>query len=406
MSDFVQHGQITTLHDLAGRPTADFEADLLRFAARRPLGLVLPSLYSELDGPALDGIVRELAKVAYLEEIVIGLDAADAAQFRRAREFFARLPQRHRVLWNGGPRLRALAAELDARGLAPRREGKGRNVWFCFGYVLARGRVEALALHDCDIVTYDRRLLARLLYPVACPDFHFAFCKGYYSRISGQALQGRAARLLVAPLLRSLQRVFGPRDFVNYLGSFRYPLAGECSLRTYALKDLYLPDDWGLEIGILAEIRRMHSSRRICQIDVADLYDHKHQELGTAAADAGLARMSADICKAVYRKMAIEGEVFSRGVFRSLKAAYLREALDLIERYQSDAVTNGLHLDRDAEEKAAELFAATVLSAGEDFLDRPMESPFVPSWRRVRSALPDFLQRLEQAVEEDGAEAG
>ena len=70
MSDFVQHGQITTLHDLAGRPTADFEADLCRFAARRPLGLVLPSLYSELDGPALDGIVRELARVEYLDDRV------------------------------------------------------------------------------------------------------------------------------------------------------------------------------------------------------------------------------------------------------------------------------------------------------------------------------------------------
>ena len=138
-------------------------------------------------------------------------------------------------------------------------------------------------------------------------------------------------------------------DFVEYIDSFRYPLAGECSLRTYVLKDLYLPDDWGLEIGLLAEIRRMQSSRRICQVDIADLYDHKHQQMGAADARAGLSKMSADICKAVFRKMAIEGEVFSKGVFRSLKAAYLREALDLIERYQSDAVTNGLNLDRDAD---------------------------------------------------------
>jgi len=114
--------------------------------------------------------------------------------------------------------------------------------------------------------------------------------------------------------------------------------------------------------------------------------------------------MSADICKAVFRKMAIEGEVFSKGVFRSLKAAYLREALDLIERYQSDAITNGLNLDRDAEEQAVELFASNLLSAGQDFLAHPMESPYVPSWRRVRSAIPDFLQRLEVAVEEDNQE--
>ena len=404
MSDFFQNGQIVTLHDLAGRPTEEFEAELLGFSRNRPLGLVLPSLYSELEGPALGRIVGELARVEYLNEIVIGLDAADAEQFKRAQDFFSGLPQPHHVLWNDGPRLRALADELEARGLAPTQEGKGRNVWFCFGYVLACNRSEALALHDCDITTYDRRLLARLIYPVANPSFSFAFCKGYYSRISGQELKGRVARLLVAPLLRALRKVFGPHDFVEYIDSFRYPLAGECSLRTYVLKDLYLPDDWGLEIGLLAEIRRMHSSRRICQIDIADLYDHKHQQMGMADAQAGLSKMSADICKAVFRKMAIEGEVFSKGVFRSLKAAYLREALDLIERYQSDAVTNGLNLDRDAEEQAVELFASNLLSAGQDFLAHPMESPYVPSWRRVRSAIPDFLQRLEAAVEEDNQE--
>ena len=404
MSDFLQNGQITTLHDLAGRPTEEFEQDLCEHAKHRPLGLVLPSLYSELERPALSRIVDELAQVQYLDEIVIGLDAADAEQFKRAREFFARLPQRHRLLWNDGPRLRALADDLASRGLEPSQSGKGRNVWFCFGYVLASERVEALALHDCDITTYDRRLLARLIYPVANPDFSFAFCKGYYSRISDQALKGRVARLLVAPLLRSLRRVFGPHDFVEYLESFRYPLAGECSLRSYVLKDLYLPDDWGLEIGFLAEVRRMHASRRICQVDIADLYDHKHQDMGTEEANSGLSKMGTDICKAVFRKMAIEGEVFSEGVFRSLKAAYLREALDLVERYQSDAVTNGLQLDRDAEEQAVELFASNLLRAGQDFLTHPMETPYVPSWRRVRSALPDFLQQLSEAVEEDSRE--
>ena len=401
MSDFFQNGQIVTLHDLAGRPTEEFEAELLGYSRNRPLGLVLPSLYSELEGPALNRIVEQLAQVEYLSEIVIGLDAADEEQFKYARDFFSRLPQRHHVLWNDGPRLRALADELRERGLAPTQKGKGRNVWFCFGYVLACDRAKAFALHDCDITTYDRRFLARLIYPVANPDFSFAFCKGYYSRISDQELKGRVARLLVAPLLRALRKVFGPHDFVEYIDSFRYPLAGECSLRTYVLKDLHLPDDWGLEIGLLAEIRRMHSSRRICQIDIADLYDHKHQQMGAIEAQSGLSKMSVDICKAVFRKMAIEGQVFSKGVFRSIKAAYLREALDLIERYQSDAVTNGLNLDRDAEEQAVELFASNLLSAGKDFLAHPMESPYVPSWRRVRSAIPDFLQRLEAAVEED-----
>ena len=45
------------------------------------------------------------------------------------------------------------------------------------GYILATSRVDAVALHDCDILTYDRSLLARLIYPVAHPQFSFEFCK-------------------------------------------------------------------------------------------------------------------------------------------------------------------------------------------------------------------------------------
>jgi glucosyl-3-phosphoglycerate synthase len=117
------------------------------------MGLLLPSLYSELEGEALSGIVDHLVDVPYLGQIVIGLDRADESQYRSALKFFSRLPQPHRVLWNDGPRLRALDAELRALDLAPREMGKGRNVWYCMGYILAAKRVESIALHDCDVLT-------------------------------------------------------------------------------------------------------------------------------------------------------------------------------------------------------------------------------------------------------------
>jgi len=61
-------------------------------------------------------------------------------------------------------------------------DGKGRSAWTAYGYILAREDSQVIALHDCDIVTYDRDLLARLCYPVAHPNIGFGFCKGYYSR--------------------------------------------------------------------------------------------------------------------------------------------------------------------------------------------------------------------------------
>jgi len=404
MGDFYQNGIITTLHNLADRPLEELERELQEFSSRRPMALILPSLYSELEGEALPNIVDELVKVPYLSEIVIGLDRADEEQYRQALAFFERLPQHHRVLWNDGPRLQALDAELQKQDLAPKELGKGRNVWFCMGYTLATNRSESVALHDCDILTYDRSLLARLIYPVANPRFNYEFCKGYYARVADGKINGRVSRLLVTPLLRALKKTLGEMEYLEYMDSFRYPLAGEFSFRRDVLNDILIPSDWGLEIGVLSEMYRNYANNRLCQADIADVYDHKHQKLSPDDDSSGLSKMSVDISKALFRKLATRGVTFNTETFRSLKATYYRIALDFVETYHNDAVMNGLSLDIHSEEKAVELFAENIMKAGEAFLDRPMERPFIPSWSRVISAVPDVLERLCEAVEADHAE--
>lgn len=404
MGDFYQNGIITTLHNLANRSLEELEQELVAFSARRPMALILPSLYSELKGTALPRIIDELVHVPYLSEVVIGLDRADESQFREALSFFGRLPQHHRVLWNDGPRLQALDKLLQDQGLAPREMGKGRNVWYCMGYTLATNRSESVALHDCDIVTYDRTLLARLIYPVAHPRFNYEFCKGYYARVADGKINGRVSRLLVTPLLRALKKSLGDMEYLEYMDSFRYPLAGEFSFRRDVLNDILIPSDWGLEIGVLSEMYRNYAKNRLCQVDIADTYDHKHQTLSADDDSGGLSKMSVDISKALFRKLATRGVTFNTETFRSLKATYYRIALDFVETYHNDAVMNGLTLDIHAEEQAVELFAENIMKAGEAFLDRPMERPFIPSWSRVISAIPDILEKLSNAVEADHAE--
>lgn len=404
MGDFYQNGVITTLHNLTQRPTEALEAELTEFSRTRPMSLVLPSLYSELQGPALDNIVEELKQVPYLDEIVIGLDRADRDQYRHALDFFGRLPQNHRILWNDGPRLKKIDAMLKAQGLAPAELGKGRNVWYCLGYVLAKGRAESVAMHDCDILTYDRSLLARLIYPVANPTFNYEFCKGYYARVADDKLNGRVTRLLVTPLIRSLKKIYGNLEFLEYLDSFRYSLAGEFSFRLDVINDLRIPSDWGLEIGVLSEVNRNYATNRLCQVDIADCYDHKHQDLSKEDDNGGLSKMSIDIAKAIFRKLATNGVVFSTETFRSIKATYFRIALDFIETYRNDAAINGLEFDVHSEEESVELFAENVLKAGLHFLENPMEKPFIPSWSRVRSAVPDIFEQLIEAVEQDHQE--
>lgn len=404
MADFYQNGIVTTLHNLENRATEDLEKELVGFSKHRPMGLILPSLFSELEGQALPATIEHIKKVPYLSQIVIGLDRANQAQYEYALNFFKGLPQPHQVLWNDGPRLQAIDKELQSLGLAPKELGKGRNVWYCMGYILAANKVESVALHDCDILTYDRSLLARLIYPVANPAFNYEFCKGFYARVAGGKINGRVSRLLVTPLLRALKHTLGTNEYLDFMDSFRYPLAGEFSFRRDVLNDIRIPSDWGLEIGVLSEMHRNYAHNRLCQSDIAHTYDHKHQDLSLNNDQGGLSKMSIDITKALFRKLATQGTIFSTETFRTIKASYFRIALDFVETYHNDAVMNGLKLDIHAEEKAVEMFAENIMKAGASFLDSPMETPFIPSWNRVVSAKPDILKALKAAVEEDSKE--
>ena len=404
MADFHQNGNIAQFHNLRSRPVEELHYELEAFSQTRRISLILPSLYSELEGEALPHIVDELAQVPYLHRIIIGLDRADEAQYRQARAFFARLPQTHVVLWNDSPRMQEIGARLDALGLAPQEPGKGKNVWGAIGYLIACADSAVMAIHDCDIVTYDREMLARLLYPVAHPGFSYQLSKGYYPRIGDGRLGGRVTRLLVSPLLIALKKVIGDRDYIDYLRAFRYPLSGEFAMRTAMLPDLRIPSDWGLEIGVLSEAWRNLAPQAVCQVEIADRYDHKHQAVSRKDARTGLNRMSIDISKAIFRKLAADGTVFTSNVFRTLRATYYRTALDLLEAYANDARMNGLTLDRHAEEKAIELFAQNIVKAGKAFLDNPHESPFIPNWNRVNAADPTILTDLRAAAAADEAE--
>jgi len=401
MGDFSQNGIVSTLHDFGTKSTNEIEKDLLNFSKERKMELILPCLYSELEGTALPNIVDQISKTKYLNHIIIGLDKASESQAKKAWKFFKKINVPFTILWNDGPKLKKLDNELKKKNLAPNEMGKGRNVWYCIGMCISRDTARSVALHDCDIKTYDRRMLAKLFYPVVNPLFNFEFCKGYYPRIANNKMNGRVARLLVGPLITALEKTIGKSDYINFMKSFKYPLAGEFSFRRNILPELRISSDWGIEVGILSEMQRSFSPNNICQVDLADTYDHKHQELSIDDETQGLSKMSIDIIKTFIKKLATQGNSFSREKFRSLKATYYRSALDLIDIYRSDAEMNGLKFDSHKEEEAVELFAINIMKAGEAFYINPMDTPFIPTWSRVKSAIPDFLVRLNKAVSED-----
>ena len=229
MSDFHQNGLVTVLHRIGGSNLEQLEKELERHAASNPIALVLPSLYSELENPALKHIVQVLKDIRYVNEIVISLDRASALEFRLAKQFFSVLPQRVRIVWNDGAGIQDILKLLAQAELDTGLQGKGRGCWMAFGYVLARGASNVIALHDCDILSYNREYLARLCYPIVNPNLGYEFCKGYYSRVTNR-LHGRVTRLYFTPLIRSLQQVAGAHPLLTFLDSFRYPLAGEFAM--------------------------------------------------------------------------------------------------------------------------------------------------------------------------------
>jgi len=403
VSDFHQRGPITTLPRLAAVDLARRERELTFFARRVPLTLVMPCLVTEMDQPALAGMVRELAQVPYLDTVVISLDRADEAGFQKARSYFRALAHRTVVLWNDGPAIRQIRDEIESRGPHLSDPGKGRAVWMALGYVLAANRARAIALHDADVVSYERGLLANLVYPILHPSLEFDFCKAFYAR-SAKRLHGRATRLLVRPLLQALGDIVGRHPFLSYLAAFRYPLSGEIALNADLLRLIRIPGDWGMEVGLLFEVLRHRSARRICQASVADLFEHKHQALSPNDPTQGLHRMAVDIVKHVLRTLAAAGVMLDEGLFKGLRVAYQRYAEDAVSDSFAVATFNGLEFDRHSEEETLETFSRALAEGCQQFQDDPLGTPALPNWARVISAYPEVGPRLLKAVEELGGE--
>jgi len=400
MADFCQNGVITTLQKLRERPVEDIERELKAIARKRKMVLLLPALVTEFDGVAMPRIIEELKEVDYLDRIVLSLDRADKKQFNRIRKIMSVLPVDVRVVWHDGPRMQALQKELMDAEFKMDNPGKGRSVWMSLGYILSDQDVYAIALHDCDIVNYNRGMVARLIYPVVHPALSFEFSKGYYARVTDR-LYGRVTRLYYTPLIRTLKRILGYNAFIEYLDNFRYALSGEFAFDSILARGIRISPTWGLEVSLLSEVYQKTSVNRICQVEIIDTYEHKHQILQKGKPTEGLIRMATEIGKALFRVLSQDGLVMSHAFFRTLQTAYIQESRIAIEKYNALALLNGLIYDRHEEIEAVDAFVGAMKLAIDEFVGDPVGIPMMAAWVRVEAAIRDFSERLNEAVEED-----
>ena len=405
MADFFQNGVITSLQKLGERTLEDLESDLMELAKRRKMVLLLPALYSEFETPAMHHIINELQHVHYLHRIILGLDRATREQFLEVKELMRHLPCEVDVLWNDGPRIQQIYTELTSEGF-PGLEtpGKGRNVWTMIGYGLTGEENYAFALHDCDIVNYSREIIARLFYPIVHPALDYEFNKGYYSRVASK-LHGRVTRLFYTPLIRSLEKVMGPSRYLEYMDSFRYALAGEFAFIRSLGRGIAISPTWGLEVSTLSEVYKNTSNRRICQTEIMESYEHKHQNLGSKDEGGGVYKMATDIAKSIFRVMAQEGVVFTEPHFKTLLATYFQESRFEISKYVALSKLNGLEYNREKEITAVVAFQDAIAEAAKAYYEDPMGIPGLSSWITVRSVLPEFSEKFSQMVDLDAKEA-
>lgn len=401
MADFFQNGVITTLQNVGSRSIENMESELEQFGQRHQMVLLLPALYSEFQTPAMHKIIEELKSVKYLYKIILGLDKATKEQFEEVKQLMSVLPCRVDVLWNDGPNIQELYKDLTNEGFPGlNTPGKGRNVWTMIGYGLTDKDAYAFALHDCDIVNYNKEIPARLFYPIIHPGLDFEFNKGFYSRVTSK-LHGRATRLLYTPLINSLTKVYGSSRYLDYMESFRYALSGEFSFIRSLGRGIGISPTWGLEVSTLSEVYKNTSNRRICQTEIMESYEHKHQELGSAESGGGIYKMANDIAKTLFRVMAQEGVVFSEASFKTLLATYFQESRFEISKYNALSKLNGLNFDREKEIQAVIEFEKAIKEAAKEYYEDPMGIPALSPWITVRSVMPNFSDKFAKYVRED-----
>lgn len=396
--------RITTIHDF-GCDLEFLEARLTEATAQCPTAVLIPALYEELERPALTHIRDQLSLCGFVQTVIVCLYAKTEEQYIQAVQFFDCLPQKTYVIWENGPRITGILHDLRDRGLdLTSFRGKGMAVWLGLG--VASIQAEAIALHDADIITYDRSYPLKLLFPLVEREFGIAFNKAYYARLSAshpRSMNGRALRLFVTPLLTALTELFGDRAYLRYLSAFRYPLSGEFALTRDLALTTRIPGNWGLEVGLLAEVYRNLSPKRISQVDLG-IFDHKHQSIG-ATPENGLQKMCRDILCSVLRTLTeTEQVVISRDHIHALRVKFKREAQDFTRQYFVDAMFNHLHYDRHAEEVTIEVFEQVVAHAGEQFFADPSNAQ-IPDWTRALAVVEDLREQLQDAALMDAAEA-
>lgn len=344
---------VATLHDYGG---ADPPA---------PLGettVVVPVTDRDFAGLAPDQVFRSLSSLP-VERVVVPL-RAPADRVADIREWLESFDLELAVLWCNAPGVDDLLSAVDLDGPA----GKGRDVWLALGLATES---EYVVLHDADVRSHEPRDISKLVGPLG---YGFSFVKAYYARVEHEQLFGRLFRLFYTPLVEALATRHDD-PIVEYLGAFRYALAGEMAMTAELARTMRLPRRWGLEVGTLGEAYREVGFAGSAQVDLGR-YEHEHRAV---SGPTGLSDMSHGVARALFRLLLDQGVEVT---YEDLAATYRDVGMALVDRYEADAWLNDFEYDAEDERRQVETYA--------DAIQPPTAEDRLPAWSESPISVADL----------------
>ena len=341
--EYVQE-RVATLHDFDG---AAPEAPVDRAT------VVVPLTDRDHASLAAERVLSTLGDVDP-ESVLVAL-RADEGRVDAVREWVDSLGVDAEILWCNAPTVREVLGEHGLNGEA----GKGRDVWLALGVAAARS--DLVAVHDADATTYGPEHVPRLLFPLGRD---YEFVKGYYARVENDRLYGRLCRLFFEPVVAALADAHDD-PLVDYLGAFRYALAGEFAATSDLVRRLRPPRGWGLEVATLGDAFQHAGFEATAQVDLG-IHEHDHRAV---SGRGGLSDMADEVAAALFSALDDHDLAVD---YDDLRERYLTAARRLVDQYAADAAFNGLEYDPADERRQVDAYAESV---------RPPESAGrLPAW--------------------------
>lgn len=402
MADFWQSPDLVTIHNLHCSTGPSAVERLLDRTRESPVGMVVPVHYRDVHGPAMMTIIRELGQSGISTNTVVVLNGANETQAGEVAANLEHCDRQVRLLWAESRHVGHILDHVERCHGLKVQGGKGVACWLGLGYLLQCTGAQAVAFQDADVENFSAEMPARLLLPLVFPESGLAVSKAYYSR-TGDRMYGRLTRQFLTPFVHAIRSLFPGSGFASLLAQLRYPLSGEIGMSRDFAQSCRIPSGWSLEINTLWDVQRMGMISSLCQVDIADQYNHKHHPVASGdPCRQTLQAMASEIGTDLLALLAREGNILSPWHQRAFLDRFDRFAAIFHRAYACDAKCNGIPWIEEDEIGSIREFAKSACEAVTQYRRNPAQRPTLPSWKSIAHSMPAAAGLLEGACHSPG----